>query len=68
LKKRAKGLFEDTANVAGHSLRRGFVMSSLEADVHIVSIMNQNASVNTMKEYSSEKKNYKTNALNSTSL
>lgn len=70
VKKRAKGLFEDTANVAGHSLRRGFVMSSLEADVHLISIMNQtrHASVNTLKEYSSERKNYKTNALNSIQL
>jgi integrase len=70
VKKRAKGLFDDTANVAGHSLRRGFVMSSLEANVHIVSIMNQtrHASVNTLKEYSSEKKNYKTNALNSITI
>lgn len=70
VKKRADGLFVDTANVSGHSLRRGFVMSSLEADVHLVSIMNQtrHASVNTLKEYSSEKKNYKTNALNSIAL
>ena len=70
VKKRAEGLFEDTANIAGHSLRRGFVMSSLEADVSVVSIMNQtrHASVNTLKEYSSEKKNYKTNALNAISL
>lgn len=67
VKKRAAGLFENIGNVAGHSLRRGFVMSSLEADVHLISIMNQtrHASVNTLKEYSSEKKNYKTNALNS---
>lgn len=65
VKKRAGGLFEDVANVAGHSLRRGFVMSSLEANVHLVAIMNQtrHTSVNTLKEYTSEKKNYKTNAL-----
>lgn len=70
VKKRADGLFADTAQVSGHSLRRGFVMSSLEADVHLVSIMNQtrHSSMNTLKEYASEKKNYKTNALNSISL
>lgn len=70
LKKHADEVFEDPSNVSGHSLRRGFVMSSLEADVHLVAIMNQtrHASVNTLKEYSSEKKNYKTNALHSISL
>jgi len=70
LKRRAKELFEDTKDISGHSLRRGFVMSSLEADVDLVSIMNQtrHASVNTLKEYSSDKKNYKTNALNSIQL
>jgi integrase len=70
VKKRGEGIFEDTASIAGHSLRRGFVMSSLEADVSVVSIMNQtrHASVNTLKEYSSERKNYKTNALNSINL
>ena len=70
VKKRASGLFLDTSHVSGHSLRRGFVMSSLEADVHLVSIMNQtrHTSINTLKEYASEKKNYRTNALNSISL
>lgn len=66
IKKRCKGFFEDTKNISGHSLRRGFVMSSLESDVPLVSIMNQtrHSSVNTLKEYSSDKKNYKTSALN----
>jgi integrase len=67
VKRHAGNLFQDSSIVAGHSLRRGFVMSSLEADVHLIAIMNQtrHASVNTLKEYASEKKNYKTNALNS---
>ena len=67
LKNMSQTTFEDTKNIAGHSLRRGFVMSSLEADVSLVSIMNQtrHASVNTLKEYSCDRKNYKTNALNS---
>jgi site-specific recombinase XerC len=67
IKKMSRGTFEDSSNLAGHSLRRGFVMSSLEADVSLVSIMNQtrHASVNTLKEYTCDKKNYKTNALNS---
>jgi integrase len=69
IKKRAKGLF-DEKRVAGHSLRRGLVTSALEAKVSDTVVMKQtrHTSVNMLKEYYQDLKDYQNNALRSLNL
>lgn len=70
IKKRAYYFFDSKEAIAGHSLRRGFVLTAMEADVPALVIMNQtrHASLSTLKDYAADKKNYKTNALHSIDL
>lgn len=69
IKKRAGGLF-DEKNIAGHSLRRGLVTSALEARVSDTVVMRQtrHTSVNMLKEYYQDLKDYQNNALRSLNL
>jgi integrase len=69
VKKRARGLFNER-NVAGHSLRRGLVTSALEAKVPDTVVMRQtrHTSVNMLKEYYQDLKDYQNNALRSLNI
>lgn len=69
VKKRAAGLFNEK-NIAGHSLRRGLVTSALEAKVSDTVVMRQtrHTSVNMLKEYYQDLKDYQNNALRSLNL
>jgi integrase len=69
IKKRANSLFNEK-DVAGHSLRRGLVTSALEAKVSDTIVMRQtrHTSVNMLKEYYQDLKDYQNNALRSLNL
>ena len=66
IKKLSKGHF-DLGSVAGHSLRRGFVTSTLEAGADSLLVMRQtrHKSVNMLLEYRQDIRDYKNNALRS---
>ncbi len=65
VKKRGCGLF-DQKDIAGHSLRRGFVTSALEAKAPETLVMRQtrHKSVNMLKEYYQDVRDYQNNVVN----
>lgn len=69
VKKRGGGLFNES-EIAGHSLRRGLVTSALEAKAPETLVMKQtrHKSVNMLKEYYQDVKDYRNNAINSLNL
>jgi integrase len=69
IKKRAGGIFNEM-NIAGHSLRRGLVTSALEAGVSDIIVMKQtrHTSVNMLKEYYQDLRDYQNNALHGLNL
>jgi integrase len=68
-KKRARGIFNER-NIAGHSLRRGLVPSALEAKVAYTIVMRQtrHTSVNMLKEYYQDLRDYQNNAIRSLNI
>lgn len=66
VKKRGGRLF-DTGEIAGHSLRRGLVTSALEAKAPETLVMKQtrHKSVNMLREYYQDVRDYRNNALHS---
>jgi integrase len=69
VKKRGGGLFNES-EIAGHSLRRGLVTSALEAKAPETLVMKQtrHKSVNMLKEYYQDVRDYRNNAINSLNL
>lgn len=69
VKKRVAGIF-DEREIAGHSLRRGLVTSALEAKVPDTLVMKQtrHKSVNMLREYYQDVRNYRSNAIHSIGL
>lgn len=69
VKKRGRGLFEE-GEIAGHSLRRGLVTSALEAKAPETLVMKQtrHKSMNMLREYYQDVRDYRNNAINSIGL